>query len=497
MNQILETTAYRGRYLGVVYLYVIEERILEQVQHSFAQREPPYRLNQSIDQWKRWLDEHGISKNLSKDEVVFVKAFRNQFAVPQGTWNWLVFGSGILLDNIKLEERFAELEATPLDAQYEIPRPVMFIYLPFNFTLLDDPAIFRNFRRFLFFTRVHFDTSFDRGSWAPDERGLYARTPELRAGLSWLSDLHNEVVAALKQFKHGTPSRGRAILRDAFGHNDFIVNTSHHRQLPDILAVLLLILRGGFTDIYLWLISDLIRLARRHLSQNDPRRVMFEFLRTLPRGPDAHVHLGQLYFAFDAYCRYLWMSRIGSQDSRAYMSYNQASFPRADAGAFYDFFEGKDLATINAILASADAQLGLRSHETFLLWHTTLRFLLAETRSPEMVRLAQRFCVRLLEFTTQWDNTRQRQLNLDAALSFYLLGQAHASNGDPRSAFDAFDKPVNVRNHVVADDRRDTSREAALERMRELVTEIGNIGSATEYQLRIERTYSDMDVGGQ
>ncbi|KAJ0419735.1 hypothetical protein BJY00DRAFT_313657 [Aspergillus carlsbadensis] len=411
MDQGLEARINRARYLSVIYLYVIEERILEQVQHSFAQREPPYRLNQSIDQWKRWLEEHGISKNLSRDEVVFVKAFRNQYAEEsQGTWSWLVFGSGVLLDNMKLEQRFAELETTSFDSHYQMPRPVTFIYLPFNFTLLDDPAIFRNFRRLLFFTRVHFETSFDRGSWAPNDRGLYARTAELRAGLSWLSQLHNEVVAALKQFKQGTPTRGRAILRDAFGHNEFIVNTSHHRQLSDILAVLLLILRAGFTDIYLWLISDLIHLARRHLRQNDPRRVMFEFLWTLPRGgPDAHVHLGQLYFAFAAYCRYLWRTRIGNDDLRAYISYNQASFPRADAGVFYDFFDGKDLATIDAILASVDEQLGQLSHEAFLLWHTALRFLLAESRSAEMVSITEGFCVRLRDFTTattQWGNTR-------------------------------------------------------------------------------------------
>ncbi|KAL4983844.1 hypothetical protein BDW68DRAFT_168160 [Aspergillus falconensis] len=92
---------------------------------------------------------------------------------------------------------------------------------------------------------------------------------------------------------------------------------------------------------------------------------MFEFLRTLLRGPDAQAQLGQLYIAFDAYCRYLWISRIGSGDFKAYFSYNQVSFPRADQGAFYDFFEDKDLGRIIAILASADEQIGPLSHETF------------------------------------------------------------------------------------------------------------------------------------
>jgi hypothetical protein len=411
------------------------------------------------------LDERDISKNINKDEVVFVKAFRNQYPQSQGVWSWLVFGDDVLLNNGKLEERFAEFGLPALDDQYQIPRVVMFIYLPFNFAMLDDPTVFRNFRRLLFFTRVHFETSFERRVWEADDRGLYARSAELRAGLSRLSDLHNEVVAALKQFREKKPRVARNILRDVFAHNASVVMTSHHRQISDVLAVLLLVLRAGFNDVYLWLICDIIHLARRLIPQNDPRRVMFEFLETLPRGPDSHVQLSHLYFAFDAYCRHIWMSKMGGNNFKAYISYNQASFPRADPGGFYEFFEGKDLGTITAILASADEQLGPTSHETFLLWHTALRLFLSNGRSTEMVTLAQSLCLRLHPFTQQWDQTRPRQLYLDSALSYYLLGQAYESSDEPLNAFVAYDTVVHARNLVVADNRRDTTREAARERL--------------------------------
>lgn len=36
---------------------------------------------------------------------------------------------------------------------------------------------------------------------------------------------------------------------------------------------------------------------------------------------------GHLYLAFDAYCRNLWMSKVGKDGVKAHYSYNQASFP--------------------------------------------------------------------------------------------------------------------------------------------------------------------------
>lgn len=77
--------------------------------------------------------------------------------------------------------------------------------------------------------------------------------------------------------------------------------------------------------------------------------MMFEALQKLPIDSKGH-----LYLAFDAYCRHLWMSKVAQDGCKAHYSYNQASFPRADPGGFYDFYRGKSLNDITATLESAD-----------------------------------------------------------------------------------------------------------------------------------------------
>ncbi|KAL4911905.1 hypothetical protein BDW62DRAFT_216861 [Aspergillus aurantiobrunneus] len=442
---LLETPFDKIRYLGVIKLYTIDNHTQEDIRHDFARIDPPF-------QFKRWLEKHAISKKILKDHAIYVRNWRNCYPHAEEEWRWLILG-GIVAT--------APTSSTPNCPLYQIHLSAFQLHI----TSLDDPDIFRNFRRLLFFTLVHFELSFDEHRWAPDGRGLYARTPALREGLSRLSHLHNEVVAALKHYRQNNPQTDHAILQGAYLYNNAIVTTGHHRQLLDVLAILLLILRAGLPDIYVSLKRDFVRQARYLLQTNDPRISMFEFLETLPNDQDGKVYLSQLYFAFDAYCRYIFMSRIGVNDFKAYYSYDQASFPRAGEGGFYDFFERKDFSAIKTVLASVDEQLGLISHETFNIWHTTLCYLLRRGKYEDMVSFAESFCLRLHQFTYQWNDTLPRQLNLDSALSYYLLGQAHERRNDPINAIVAFETAILIRNHVVVEGIRDPARSAALERL--------------------------------
>lgn len=110
--------------------------------------------------------------------------------------------------------------------------------------------------------------------------------------------------------------------------------------------------------------------ARKALSPNDPRRIMLECLRKLDLDQICHI-----YLAFDAYCRRLWMSKVKHDIMKAYFSYNQASFPRADVGEFYSLYNGMALDGIENILARVDLELGSYSTETFCLWHTAIEYL--------------------------------------------------------------------------------------------------------------------------
>ncbi|OQE20423.1 hypothetical protein PENSTE_c013G02027 [Penicillium steckii] len=341
-------------------------------------------------------------------------------------------------------------------------RAIQFVFLSFGFTALSDPNIFKSFQRLLFYTRVHFEFCFDAGIWTPDRRGLYARTPDLRASLSQLSQLHNEIVDALRQIDAGKTTRGRALIQNASSLYLPIVRSYHHRQFSDLLAILLLLQRGGQVEVMHDMRRRLQSLARSNLLRNDPRKVIFGAL------DDPHLPLdptGHLYLAYDAYCRHLWFSRTGRAQVKDHFSYNQASFPRADIGGFYEIFLGKPLGLVKLDLFRIDGDLGEESHEAFSIWHTAIRSFGYEQKHEEMFELAQILCIRVDRLGLEFDYHQWRQLNLDSSLSYFLLGDAYHRISDFQNARAAFYEACRLRDIIIPAERYDSTRIAALRKL--------------------------------
>lgn len=134
---------------------------------------------------------------------------------------------------------------------------------------------------------------------------------------------------------------------------------------------------------------------------------------------------GHLPMAFDAYCRHLWMTRLGSSDMKAYYSYNQASFPRAEPGEFYEKFQGKQPDQMLTMLEKVDDDLGRYSSATFCLWHTAIHYLFQEGRYSDSEDLCHKLAKRVLgseELDPQLFH--HGQLSFDVAKTFHLLGRS-------------------------------------------------------------------------
>ncbi|GFF83148.1 predicted protein [Aspergillus lentulus] len=482
---------YAEHRLQIFRIYVTEDRTREQAKLEFEDTGlvPESRL--TIDQWKALLRDLRIFKNIRGEEAVFMNRILDQ---TPDYWYCLAFAGDVLLCNDKVARHCARRKKAGQEHLDEPDRRYLtWFYLPFSLaSALSDPAAFKNFQHLLFATRVHFESSFERGIWAPNNQGLYARSPDLRVQLTELSQLHNLVVDALKQFSMGETGRGGAQIRAASLLYERVVRSRHHRQLPDLLAILLLIWRSGHKQLQQSITAKLSREARRVLIPNDPRRIMFECLTMLD--PE---HICHLYLAFDGYCRYLWMaymSKINHDMMKAYYSYNQASFPRADVGGFYSLYSGMSLDGIEKYLVKADLELGSYSTETFALWHTALRYLWSEERYLEMAFLSQRLCDRVGQLEASLDYTEHKQLNLDGALTFYLLGQAQEALGYPLTARGSFDKSVQLRNLVLPDDRWDAAKGAALSKLIKLDTNIGRVHGADCSAESIKRMYTNVEI---
>ncbi|KAF4257358.1 hypothetical protein LV164_007918 [Aspergillus fumigatus] len=345
MSESQPAPLYRHRRLDIIQLYLLDGLTLEDIKSEFERGQSLSEPRLTIDQWKALLRAQGIFKNLSEEEVVFI---RGRIGL-RGTWDCLVLASDVLLDNIEVEKHYKRRERHQQKTKLPNRRVLTFIPLNFDLDSLSRPDTVKNFQQLLFSTRVHFETSFDSGRWAADDRGLYARSADLRAGLTALSKLHNLIYHALGQFRIGRNERAGTLLRTAFLNLKTVVQIHHHRQFPDILAILRLLQQDGHDKIQHLLAEFLVHWSRLVLSHNEPRRMMFEALQKLPIDSKGH-----LYLAFDAYCRHLWMSKVAQDGCKAHYSYNQASFPRADPGGFYDFYRGKSLNDITATLESAD-----------------------------------------------------------------------------------------------------------------------------------------------
>ena len=123
---------------------------------------------------------------------------------------------------------------------------------------------------------MHFGSCFDTGKWTKDHCGLYGRSDEFRSELAQLSRFHNLVCTALEQRRRGNGQTFGALLRSASLLNDFVVQIYHHRQIPDVLAVMRLIeqdqLLSSFRET---MCENLCDWANFRLLQNDPRRHIF------------------------------------------------------------------------------------------------------------------------------------------------------------------------------------------------------------------------------
>ena len=137
--------------------------------------------------------------------------------------------------------------------------------------------------------------------------------------------MHNMIVEALKRLRD-RDKNGWDMISKVYELERDVVLTNHHRQFPDLLAILLLIqreIRGesegggplpGHSDeqvavttsreIQSSLIKDMIEWARQDLQPEDLRQHMFELL----KGLTPQDHAGHLSGAFDEYCRHLWFS---------------------------------------------------------------------------------------------------------------------------------------------------------------------------------------------
>lgn len=436
----------------------------------------------------------GIRKNNCYADADFILATLKR--IGYNIDRYLVLSGGILLD-LREVQRYLERKRKSRTGSELPPRAqhLIFVPLPFTFSRLTDLEFFKGFQRLLWYTSVHFGSCFDTGIWTTDDRGVYCRSEVLRSGLTNLSRLHNMLCDALKHLRRGDHDRWWAGVRTAFDLNRAVVQTHHHRQFPDLLAIALLFERHGKSDVRTLMAKDLYNWAELDLPHNDPRRNMFQELIKLPFDSSGH-----LYLAFDACCRHLWMARAAGNDYiKAYYAYNQASLPRTSQGSFYELYEGKTHDEIDSTLRQVDEKFTVLDHERICLWHTAIRYLLQEQRYHEAKAIGDDLVsslIRLdgpLQFFQQRPLNQQRQLNLDTALTYFLLGSAQDSMGQPWEAKDSFETCVQIRSELVLGSVWDPTLAGALERLVSLANRISESLTQNSCKERLDVMYSAME----
>lgn len=216
---------------------------------------------------------------------------------------------------------------------------------------------------------------------------------------------------------------------------------------------------------------------------------MFESLEDLPLDSNGH-----LYLAFDLFCRDLWKPRTGRDDVKACYSFNQASFPRADPGEFYNFFQRKELDEIKQILERVDSEPEEYSHETFMIWHTAIRFLGTKQRYGEMEYLVRRLCMRVYRLGSKFDYHQARQLNYDSMLSFYLLGDTLEKTGHLHSAKVALENSVELRNQIVPIETWDAGKANSLNKLEAITTRLEDSTVSRNYVSLEDRMYFSVGI---
>ncbi|KAJ0414182.1 hypothetical protein BJY00DRAFT_295574 [Aspergillus carlsbadensis] len=424
-----------------------------------------------------------ILKSLKEEEVIMLYP---ALAATPGNKYCLIFAGDVLQNNEEIEERWKRIDdAVKANPKASDRRLYYSLCVDVNITAaLHDPDAFRNFQHLLFTTRVHFESCFSHGTWALNHQGLYARSTDLRQQLTNLSRFHNTISHALNEMNGIKPERGRALWETASTMHRAIVQNSHHRQFPDIVGILLLAWRDGNEQLQQSIRDNLVRLARTTFAENEPRKIMFECLERLDL-----TQVAPLYIAYDSYCRALWMSKVQGDPVKAYYSYNQASFPRAEAGQFYSLFQGMDLHGIQVILDRMEMELGPLTHEAVTLRHTAIRLLWNEKRLWEMDRVTRQLCDRVDRLGMNFDYNKDRQLNLDAAMTFILFGELRNEQGFVDDARRAFNRAVQLRNQIVPEDVWDAARAEALNNLVKLDTRLGSVLTADASAASIDRMY--------
>lgn len=407
----------------------------------------------------------------------------------------MIAGNELLLKNANIDRSYARVKNPGDVKKGPTRRSLIIVQIPSRPNYLRQSEVFRVFQRLIFNTRVHFDSSFDANLWAADERGVHARSPELRRELKILSDMHNKFVEACKQLESGNTYRGWVIIRSTFELNDRIVRIQHHRLFPDLLGVLLLLQQRGSPaapGLDHLLRKDLCNWARVYLPGNDPRRQFFELIMLAPLESIHH-----LYLTFDSQCRELWNSNIQDNEIGSYYSYNQASFPRADRGNFYSLFERKTVFEICDLLGRGDERFGFYSTEAFCLWHTALQYFCSAELYDYMAYVSAKLCGRLKNFTDRWDHSLPTQLNHDAAMTFYLHGHVEDARGNSMNALYAFRQCIMLRSQVVDGEKLDFLRGIALRRLETIATRVGDGIGVGLYQRLLDAMYYELEAKDQ
>ncbi|KAL2782349.1 hypothetical protein BJX66DRAFT_216540 [Aspergillus keveii] len=485
MGSARRPTAGRKHYFEFTRLYRVEELTLEQVREHFAHSSSGSQKTLTVHQWKRILDELRIFKNLAPYEKFKIKT---GLAGRKQVWSRLFLVGDVLFENAEIENLCKRQEIPVQEPQSEARREVWFFDLPFDFITLQNPIEFKHFQRLLLYAKIHFEDSFDHGHWAPDHRGLYARSPMLQLELKKLSRQHNLIFDALKKFENDYESEALALIEGARATYEDIVLNTHHRQIHDVLAIMLMLRRAKKDELQRSMAHDLDNLAKARLPDADPRRQMFACLRELQ--PDAIEHC---YVAFVLYCRKLWAQKVG-QGYKASYSYSQASFPRVKQPEFYTLYEGKELEEIRNILTHVDASLHTYSSETFCLWLTALNYLWDEAKYEDLKKLAKVLCCRIGSMPQEYIGCglSEHQLGLDATQAYYLLGRAAQETGDIYDAKISLVSAVEWRNLTVPLNTWDPIRVASLESLMVLALRSNDFISWAECEGLLKQTYRNV-----
>jgi hypothetical protein len=189
------------------------------------------------------------------------------------------------------------------------------------------------------------------------------------------------------------------------------------------------------------------------------------------------------------------MARVaGNNHIKAYYAYNQASFPRATLGHFYNLYKEKTYAKISCILQQVDRKFAVFNHARTCLWHTAIQYLLQEQQYQDTEAFSANLCSSLIPDKDQPDLYQQRQLNVDTSLTFFLLGSAQNSMGKFRGAMKSFRKCIDIRSVLVPDNVWDPTLVSTLEKVENLAERTGDFMTMENCKQGLSVMYDNMET---